>query len=349
MTNIIGQSREVKLIAHCSGELKAEQFTIVETTIDEPGPHQVLVRNRWFRVSISTRLMADEGAEAVKGMPFPPLKPKDTLMDAAIGEVVAVGRGVDLSIGSLVMHPFGWRDYAVVAVDECMVLASENVDPAAWLGHGWTAYAALTAGIQINEGDTVFVSSGAGAIGSMAGQIARLLGAKRVLGSTSTLEKAHWMKTELGYDEVIIRNNGFGSIREQLTKVAVAGIDVIVDMVGGEQLETALSLANVGARCVLLGALTAELNPNNATLKAPVELDSFQLILKGVTLRGFSACEAAPAMFDAWIQQLAAWRREGVIHLAHTTIKGIASAPLALQEACAGRLKGLVLVELAPR
>jgi NADPH-dependent curcumin reductase CurA len=305
------------------------------------------VRNRWFRVSISTRLMANAEATQVKGIPFPPLRPGDTLADAAIGEVIAAGPGSRLPVGSLVMHALGWRELAVVDADQCTLVERDGFDPAAWLGHGWTAYAALTAGIQIERGDTVFVTSGAGAIGSMAGQIARLLGATRVIGSTSTSAKADWMQTELGYDAVVTRDGG--PIREQLAAAAPDGIDAIVDMMGGEQLAAALDLASDGARCVLLGALTAELNPHSATLKAPVELDTFQLIFKGVTLRGFSADEEAPEMFDDWLRQVKIWQRDGSIRLAHTIVKGIEQAPSALQQACAGRLKGLVLVELEPQ
>jgi NADPH-dependent curcumin reductase CurA len=344
MSEEICLSREVILIDHTTGELKAKHFAIVETTAAAPGPGEVLVRNRWFRVSISTRLMAEQGAEEVKGIPFPPLNPGDTLADGAIGEVVQAGRGCDLRVGSLVMHPLGWREYAVVPATQCKVVNTPTVDPAAWLGHGWTAYAALTQCVQVRPGDTVFVTSGAGAIGSMAGQIARLLGATRVIGSTSGQEKAQWMQTELGYDAVVTRDGG--SIREQLAAAAPDGIDVIVDMVGGEQLAAAIEQTREGARCVLLGALTAELNPRNATLKALVEVDTFQLILKGVTVRGFSADEHAPTLFDAWLRQVDTWQREGLIWLPHTTIKGLDNAPYALQEACAGRLKGLVMVEL---
>ncbi|NIF29725.1 NADP-dependent oxidoreductase [Pantoea sp. Tr-811] len=344
MTELPPIVREVKLLGYDSGELKAEHFAVVQAAATAPGPGQVLVRNRWFRVSISTRLMAEAGAEAVQGIPFPPLKPGDTLADGAIGQVLQAGHGVDLAVGSLVMHPLGWRDHALVDADQCTLIDTPQVDPAAWLGHGWTAYAALVNGVQVRPGDTVLVTSGAGAIGCMAGQIARLLGASRVIGTTSSQAKARWMQTELGYDAVVTRDAG--PVREQLAQAAPQGIDVIVDMVGGEQLAAALAVARHGARCVLLGAVSAELNPHSATLKAPVELDTFQLILRGVTLRGFSADEEAPELFDAWIRQLANWQGEGGLHIAHTLVKGLDQAPMALQEACAGRLKGLVLVEL---
>lgn len=126
----------------------------------------------------------------------------------------------------------------------CKLIECREPDPAAYLGHGWTAYAALTQGVQVKKGDTVFVSSGAGAIGSMAGQIARLLGATRVVGSTSSSSKARWMQEELGYDAVVTRDGG--PMIAQLAKAAPEGIDVIVvDMVGGEQLAAAIKLVRV--------------------------------------------------------------------------------------------------------
>jgi len=224
------------------------------------------------------------------------------------------------------------------------VLGSEPIDPVAYLGHGWTAYAALTRGIQIREGDTVFVSSGAGAIGSMAGQIARKLGAGRVIGSTSTQDKADWMKADLGYDAVVMRHGR--PIIEQLAEAAPDGIDVFVDMVGGEQLTAAIALAREGARFVLLGALTAELNAKESSILAPVELDSFRLIIKGITLRGYSADSDASDAFEEWMQCARKWQGEAGFCLTHTKFVGIENAPQALHEACAGRLRGVVIVEL---
>ncbi|WP_199099139.1 NADP-dependent oxidoreductase [Dyella sp. ASV21] len=336
-------SREVRLAAHPTGTLLPEHFVITEA-VPVPGANDVVVRNRWFRVSVSTRLMATHGAEAVKGIPFPVLKPGDVLADGAIGEVVSCPHDSGFRVGDLIYHPLGWREYAAVDASQCVALGNEPIDPAAYLGHGWTAYAALTRGIQIREGDTVFVSSGAGAIGSMAGQIARKLGAGRVIGSTGTKDKAEWMKAELGYDTVIMRNGR--PIIEPLAEAAPDGIDVFVDMVGGEQLSAAMACAREGARFVLLGALTAELNVSEASLRAPLEIDSFQLIIKGITLRGYSADSDATEAFAEWLQCARRWQSEGDFHLTHTTFHGIDSAPRALHEACAGKLRGVVMVAL---
>ncbi len=339
-------SRQVTLATRPQGTLKASDFVLIETPLAPLAPHQVLIRNRWFRISISTRLMASPDAQDIKGIPFPTLKPGDVLSDGAIGEVVAAGPGTELRAGATVSHPLGWRDYAVVDERQCKTLPPGPVDPAAWLGHGWTAYAALTRGIQLRRGDTVLVSSGAGAIGSMAGQIARRLGAARVIGSTRSAAKAQWMKQTLGYDTVIVHDGK--PFAAQLAEAAPNGIDVFVDMVGGEQLTAAVAQAREGARFAILGALGAELHAAGSTSVAPTEIDAFQLPIKSITLRGYSACEDEENgdAFGEWIARQRAWQQDGTFHLARTMFTGLDTAPAALQEACAGKLTGVVLVAL---
>lgn len=112
-------------------------------------------------------------------------------------------------------------------------------------------------------------------------------------------------------------------------------------MVGGAQLAAAAAATREGARIVLLGALGAELDAVRATLQAPVTLDSFQLILRDVTLRGYSA-DRDRAAFPEWI----AWQAGAGLHYASTRVATLDRAPQALHDACAGRLRGLVLVEL---
>lgn len=334
--------REVRLASHPAAILLPTDLTIAEASLATPGPNDVVVRNHWFRVSISTRLMANPDAQVVEGIPIPILKPGDTLADGAIGEVISCPPGSKLNVGDFVSHPLGWREYAVVDADLCTLLGGRPTEPAAYLGHGWTAYAALTRGIKVRTGDTVFVSSGAGAIGSMAGQIARKLGATRVIGSTGSRDKAEWMKADLGYDAVILRNEG--PIAEQLAAAAPNGIDVFVDMVGGEQLEAALAHAREGARFVILGALTAELNAHHASIAAPAEIDSFQIILKDITMRGYSADRDGAEAFEDWMAWI--WENSADLHFACSKFDGIENAPQALYEACGGKLKGVVIVEL---
>ncbi len=336
------QNREIRLIKRSVGIPQPNSFEIVETALHANENKDVLILNRWFRVSISTRLMMSEEAETVKGIPFPPIAIGDTLADAAIGQVISSPADSQLKPGDYVLHDCGWREFALVDQQHCTFLGTEIQHPAAYLGHGWTAYAALSQAIQVHPDDVVFISSGAGAIGSMAAQIARKLGATRIIGSTGSLDKVEWMKQELQYDEVIIR--GDTSISDQLQQYAPDGIDVFVDIVGGEQLEAAVSQAREGARLVLLGALSAELADQQSTKFSPVEIDSFALIVKGITIRGYSA-DSNPEIFSEWLTRLDDSEWAGITFTS-TLFKGLESAPLALQAACSGQARGVVIVEV---
>jgi NADPH-dependent curcumin reductase CurA len=229
-------SREVRLNASpAPGTLAPNDFQIVETPLAEPTPDSVLVRNRYFLVFPGLRTLMDD---PIDGVPLPALRSGDALFGPAIGEVVAAPGGHALRPGDTVMHMLGWRDYALVPAAGCTLLDDSLPEPVAYLAQGSAAYGAITRYAAIREGDVVFVSGAAGAVGTLAGQIARLLGAGRVIGSTGSPHKAERLVSELGYDQVVLR--GTGSFDEQLATAAPDGIDVVVDTVGGEQLRAAL-------------------------------------------------------------------------------------------------------------
>lgn len=344
MSPLPHSSREIRLKTKPRSLPRAEDFEIVEVPCPAPSCGDVLIRNRCVRVSASLRMMISEGAENIEGIPFPALNPGDTLGGEAMGEVISAPEGCGLAPGDLVMHVQGWREYAAVPATDCTRLDHDELPmPEAHLAHGWTAYAALTRGVQIRPGDTVFVTSAAGAIGSMAGQIARLLGAGRVIGSTGSLEKADRLTNELGYDAAVIR--GAAPIVDQLKAAAPDGIDVLLDNVGGEQLQAAVAVARENARFVIVGTLSGQLASHGAGRTAPVELDSVQLLLKKITMRGYSADDDPDARAE-WNRQFGAWLRSGRIVFPHMLLKGIARAPEALQEVARGRYFGTVLVEL---
>jgi len=343
MSTLPRVGREVRLAVNPKGLPRLEHFEVVKVPLAVPKEDEVLIRNLYFRVSASLRMMISEGAADIEGVPFAALRPGDTLAEEALGRVISAPQGCGLAPGDLVLHFLGWREYAVVPVRECDRVEDILPDPAAHLGHGWTAYAALTRGVRICLGDSVFISSAAGAIGSMAGQIARLLGAAKVFGSTSSLDKAHRLVSELGYDAAVIR--GDGPIADQLAKVAPEGLDVVIDNVGGEQLQAAVTAARRGARILLLGALSGQLTPGSAGRSAPVELDSFQLLLKEITLRGYSADRDAE-LRPKWTRKFAEWLRSGEVCFPHAVVEGIQHAPKALEDAIEGRYFGTVLVKL---
>ena len=343
MPSLPDTSREIKLKTRPHSLPQATDFEIVEVPLPVAGAAEVLVRNRYSRVSASLRMMISEGAEAVEGVPFPALRPGDTLAEETLGEVVAAPADSGLKTGDLVQHFLGWREYAAVPVADCVRIDNQLPDPVANLSHGWTAYAALTRGVQIRPGDTVLITSAAGAIGSMAGQIARLLGAGRVIGSTSSKDKADRLVDQLHYDAAVVR--GHGSITAQLQEVAPEGIDVLLDNVGGEQLQAAVGAAREGARFVLVGALSGQLASKGTGRTAPVELDSFQLLLKKITMRGYSA-DDDPDARDEWTRRFAGWLRSGSIVFPHVVLQGIESAPEAMQKVAEGKYFGTAVVAL---
>jgi 2-alkenal reductase len=339
-------SREVRLAARPEGLPGLEHFEIAEVPLPEPGPGQVLVRNLCFRISASLRMMISQGAADIPGVPFPALSPGDALSEEAIGEVVAAPAGNALRPGDLVSHFLGWREYAVVDAAACKRVDGEGAlpYPAAYLSGGATAYAALTKAVTIRPGETVFVSAGGSAIGSMAGQIARLLGAGRVIAGTGSPAKAERLVCELEYDAAVVRGSST-PLAEQLADAAPEGIDVVLDNAGGEQLQAAVAAAGEGGRIILVGALSGQLAPSGTGRTAPVELDSFQILLKKLTLRGYSADDDPEAQAE-WLERFGTWLRSGEISFPHHRISGIENAPDALLQTMAGVHTGAVIVEL---
>ncbi|MGW4892487.1 MDR family NADP-dependent oxidoreductase [Kitasatospora sp. NPDC004240] len=340
-------SREVRLLTRPEGLPDAGHLAVVEVPLPVPGPGEILVRNRYFHVGAAVRTLIGGG---VPGAPLPALRPGDTLLGAAVGEVVTAagpddgGDGQGPRVGELVSHWLGWREYAVLPAEGVTRLGGAPlVDPALHLTQGWTAYVALTVGAGLRPGDTVFVTGAAGSVGTAAGRIARLLGAGRVVGSAGSAAKARRLVDELGYDAAVVR--GAGPIAGQLAEAAPEGIDVLVDTVGGEQLAAAVGAARPGARFALVGALSGQLSPDGSGTAAPVGLDSVQLVVKRIALRGVSPLDH-PETLPEWREHFAGWLDEGLIDLPVVRIAGMDGAPRALEEVFAGQHVGTVVVAL---
>ena len=137
-------SREVRLTVRPEGLPGTDNFEIVAAPLPVPKEDEALIRNLYFVVSASLRMMISKGAEDVAGVPFPHLHEGDALAGEALGEVVSAPAGSGLSPGDLVLHFSGWREYAAVPATQCIKLPDGLPDPILHLGHGWTAYAAFT-------------------------------------------------------------------------------------------------------------------------------------------------------------------------------------------------------------
>jgi NADPH-dependent curcumin reductase CurA len=340
-------ARGIHLVARVQGLPTAADLRIVETPLPEPAPGQILVRNRWFALrSVMRSLMSEQE------LPMPRYEPGAALWGPALGQVIRSGGGAGsesgsvgesgLVAGSWVAHNLGWRDFALVDVGRLRQVGSPGLESReshlVHLAQFETAYVGLVAAARLRAGDTVFISGAAGSVGSMAGQIARLKGAGRVIGSAGGAEKAAWLVNELGFDAAFDHRDG--PVVEQLRRAAPEGIDVYFDNVGGEQLRAAVELARPGARFALCGAL--EQQGGGA---AGVQLDAFAVIAKRLSLLGFTAYDH-PELVAQGEKEVVEWVRLGRLTVPSVRYRGLDQAPEALFALLDGRHTGNVLVEL---
>ncbi|WP_327106798.1 NADP-dependent oxidoreductase [Nonomuraea glycinis] len=330
-------NREIHLAARPIGEPRPEDFKLVTTALPELTDGQVLVRNTLMSVDPYMRERMHD-AESY----LPPFQLGEPLDGSAIGEVVA-SRSDDIPVGATVVHFMGWREYAAVDAAAATVADLTLAPAEAWLGvmgtTGLTAYAALTHVAPVREGDVVLVSAAAGAVGSVAGQLARKLGASRVIGSAGGTLKTKKLVQDFGYDAAI--DYRAGSVAEQLAKVAPDGIDVYVDHVGGDHLVAAIDALRHGGRIAMVGAISSY----NATEPVPGPSNLFTLAAKDATLRGM-LINSYFHLFPEWIAKAAGWLADGSLHTEVTVAEGIERAPSAFLDMMRGGNVGKMLVRL---
>ncbi|MBO1329900.1 NADP-dependent oxidoreductase [Streptomyces sp. VRA16 Mangrove soil] len=332
--------REIRLAVNPTGLPAPEHFTVAEAPVPHPASGQLLLRNRHFLVFPGLRTLIS--AEA-KDFPFPPLKPGEPLFGPALGEVVATGPdGTDVPAGTLVTHMQGWREYAVVDADAVRAVPAGHPDPVALLSTASAAYGALTRLAALRPGETVLVTGAAGGVGSLAGQIARLLGAARVVGTTRSPGKAARLREELGYDAVVVPGD---DLVGALAGAAPDGYDVIVDNVGGAQLTAAVELTRPGARIAVVGALSGQFDPALPGGTSPAVIDTFALVKRSVSLLGYQTVDH-PGVEEEWRERFDGWLRSGEIVFPYTVVRGMEHAPSALQELQQGRHFGTLVVEV---
>src|SRR3954470_20529672 len=340
--------REIRLTRYPRGPIRTTDFHVVEVPVADPGPGEVLVRNTWTSVDPGLRLRLTETGPAGYFAAFALDAPMDGIM--TVGEIVT-SRAEGFAAGDTVWHAAGWRDYAVVRAGEPALgglgtLARLDVGAAAqqsYLGAlggvGLTAYAGLLQAAALRAGDVVWVSAAAGAVGSLAAQIAKLRG-HEVIGSAGSDEKVAFLLEELGLDAAF--NYRSGDVTELLGAAAPDGIDVYFDNVGGDHLEAALGALRPGGRVALCGASAHY----ERTEPAPGPRNLFQATANNLTLRGFrgsSHVERLPEMQ----REVGAWLRDGRLRAHESIVEGLEHAPDALVRMLAGEMTGKTLVRIA--
>jgi len=334
-------NREIHLASRPTGMPKSENFKLVETPMPKTGQGQFLVRNILMSVDpyMRGRMMDRESY-------IPPYQVGQVLDGGSVGQVVE-SQHAGFAAGDYVcgFATGGWREYWVS--DGTMM---QKVDPSlaplqAYLGvlglPGLTAYSGFLRIGQPKEGETVFVSAAAGAVGAVVCQIAKRKGCY-VAGSVGSDEKAEWLRREAGVDAVV-NYKTCGNLEAAVKTAAPHGIDVYFENVGGEHLEVALSLMNRLGRIVACGMISQY----NAVEPPPGPRNIILVVAKSLTLQGFIVSNYLD-MVPSFFADMGQWIREGKIKWAETIVEGIAKAPKAFLGLFNGANFGKMLVRLGP-
>ncbi|HET7531484.1 MAG TPA: NADP-dependent oxidoreductase [Mycobacteriales bacterium] len=330
-------SREWQLIRRPQGWPVPEDFRLVETDVPQPGPGQALVRNLVMSVDPYMRgRMNDARSYAA------PYQLDQPMYGGAVG-VVETSNVDGVAAGTTVRHGLGWREWAVVPARQLEPVdpAADGVPASAYLGvlgmPGLTAWVGVHDIAQVRPGETFFVSAASGAVGSIAGQLARLAGL-RVVGSAGNAEKVAWLRDELGFDAAFDYHDG--DVTSLLQQAAPEGVDAYFDNVGGDHLRAAIAVMNPFGRVAACGMISAY----NETQPGPDNL--FQIVGKKLTVRGFIVSDHAQRE-PLFRRHVSALVRDGRLVFRETHRAGIEGAVDALLDVLrGGRHVGKMVVDL---
>ena len=257
--------------------------------------------------------------------------------------VVEASKHPEFRRGDIVQSLGGWQEYTVS--DGAFVSKLPRIPGVpltAWfgaMGHiGFTAYFGLFDVAKVKSGETVVISAAAGAVGSLAGQMAKIAGC-RAVGIAGSDAKCEWITRDLGFDAAI--NYHKENIREALGRACPKGVDVDFENVGGEVMEAVIDRLNIGARIALCGMISQY---NSSRPSGPSNFAAF--IMKRVTCTGFLVTDFAPRFPEA-VQKIVAWLAEGKLKYRLDVEDGLQKAPLALNKLFDGSNTGKLLVKIS--
>lgn len=329
---------QIRLAARPRGWPTREDFAMVQVELPPLASGEVRVRNQYVSVDPYMRGRMNDTRSYVA-----PYQLGEIITGGAVGQVVE-SAAPDLPVGTLVLHQHGWTDLAQAEASSFRALPAIPGVPLSLHLHvlgmtGLTAYVGLTAIADMRPGDTVFVSGAAGAVGTAVGQIARLLGAGRVVGSAGSPEKVRLLTEKYGYDAAF--NYRDGDVRGQLAQAAPGGIDVFFDNVGGSHLEAALDAFNDGGRAALCGAIAGynvverEAGPDNLA----------NIITRALTIKGFTLASFLH-LAPEFQERMAEWFAAGSIAYDETVVDGIEHTVDAFLDMMRGANTGKMLVRI---
>jgi NADPH-dependent curcumin reductase CurA len=314
---------------------KESDFKLVETPVPQSGPGEILVRMLYVSVDPYMRSRMNDAKSYA-----PPVQIGEVMGGGAVGKVVD-SKNLQFAAGDFVEGLFGWQQYAVSNGKGVRKLDPALAPVSAALGilgmPGLTAYFGLLEIGKPRAGETVVVSGAAGAVGSIAGQIAKIKGC-RVVGIAGGAAKCEWVVKELGFDACI--DYKAGNLEAALAAACPQGVDVYFDNVGGPVLDAVLTQMNAFSRIALCGQISGYNNPDALTVR---NFRSF--LVNRIQLRGF-ICSDHMDLWRPALKELGMLVHEGKLKYRESIAQGLENAPAAFIGLLNGQNFGKQLVKL---
>ncbi len=332
------QNRRLVLAKRPSG-LVDESTTRMDTgQVPDLKDGEALVKVRYLSIDPTIRTWMDDIPSYL-----PPIQIDEVIRSGGVGEVVE-SRSEAYKPGQLLFGMTGWQDYVIADTGErAMQALPEGVPAGIAIGilgvTGMTAYFGVIDVGQVREGDVVVVSGAAGATGSAAGQIAKIKGAKKVVGIAGGAEKCAYIVDELGFDEAIDYKNE--KVAARLRETCPDGVDLYFDNVGGSILNDCLANLAMRGRVVLCGAISTY----NSDGPPPGPSNYLNLLVRRGRMEGFIIIDYLDR-FPAAQLEVAGWIAEGKIKSSEHIVEGLEKAPDALNMLFSGGNTGKVIVAL---
>jgi NADPH-dependent curcumin reductase CurA len=327
------------IAARPHGEVKESDFRWNQATINDPADGQVLVRTVYISLDPTNRVWMNEADSYLPSLPL-----GNVMRGGGLG-IVEESRNPGYAKGDIVQGLLGWQQYSLSDGKDLAKLPKGLPVPLTaffgLLGHiGLTAYFGLLDITDPKPGETLVISTAAGAVGSLVGQIGKIKGC-RVVGLTGSDEKCRWIKDELGFDAAI--NYKTVNVPEALKHNCPNGIDVYFDNVGGATLEAVLNQINLKARISICGMISQY----NADQPVPGPSNLANLIVKRARMEGFLCFDYNPRAEEAFTQMIG-WSMQGKLKYRVDVVQGLEHAPSALHKLFDGSNTGKLIVQVGP-
>lgn len=330
-------NRRVLLTSRPKGVPEADHFTVDESAVPEVGDGEFLVKTEYWSIDPAMRGWANDAPNYI-----PPVEIGAVMRSFAVGTVVA-SRNADYAEGDVVSGMFGWQRYAVSDGSDVDRKVEETDLPASLslgvLGlNGVTAYFGLLDNCEPKAGETVVVSSAAGAVGSAVGQIAKIKGC-RTVGITGSAEKAALCSNELGFDAAI--NYRDEDVSDALRAACPDGVDCYYDNTSGPISDAVMTQLAQGARITICGTVAiTDWDPLPVGPRV-----HRQLLVARARMQGFVIFDYKLRYGEA-LAQLASWVREGKLSRNEHILEGADAAPGAIEMLYEGKNTGKLLVRV---